>query len=41
MTYDDDGKLTALFASKVGENGIEAGKTYRLADDGKPVEVAG
>ena len=37
--YDDDWNIVAVFASKVGENGIEAGKTYRLGTDGKPVEV--
>jgi len=39
--YDDDAcNLVAVFASKVGENGIEAGKTYKLGIDGKPTEVA-
>jgi hypothetical protein len=33
-------KLVAVFASKVGENGIEAGKRYRLELSGKPVEVS-
>jgi hypothetical protein len=36
---DDQWKLVAVFASKVGENGIAAGKAYRLGLDGKPVEV--
>ncbi len=31
--------LVHIFASKVGENGIEAGKTYTLNAEGKPVEV--
>ncbi len=30
-------EIVHIFASKVGENGIEAGKTYRLGSDGKPV----
>ena len=36
-----DGKwqIVAVFASKVGENGIEAGKAYRLRKDGVPEEV--
>ena len=37
--HDANYNLVAVFASKVGENGIEAGKTYRLGRDGKPVEV--
>jgi hypothetical protein len=36
---DDQWKLVAVFASKVGENGIAAGKAYRLGLDGKPVEA--
>ena len=32
--------LIHVFASKVGENGIKSGKTYKLGEDGKPVEVA-
>jgi hypothetical protein len=40
--YDpnNEWKLVAVFASKVGENGIEAGKRYRLDLNGKPVEVS-
>jgi hypothetical protein len=40
--YDPDNAwtLAAVFASKVGENGIEAGKRYRLGLDGKPIEVS-
>ena len=34
--YDDDWNLVAVFSSKVGENGIKAGVTYRLGRDGKP-----
>ena len=37
--YDVNGKLRAVFASKVGENDIEAGKVYRLQCNGVPVEV--
>ena len=38
--YENCGEtLVHVFASKVGENGIEPGKTYRLGPDGKPVEV--
>ena len=37
--YDDDWNLVTVFASKVGENGIEAGKAYHLGQDGKPVDV--
>jgi hypothetical protein len=37
--YDSDGNLVAVFASLVGQNGIEPGKTYRLGEDGKPIEV--
>jgi len=37
--HDEQYNLVAVFASKVGENGIEAGKTYRLNADGKP-EIA-
>ena len=36
--YDDNWNLLAVFSSKVGENGIEAGKTYTLGADGKPIE---
>ena len=39
--YDGNYQLVAVFASKVGENGIEAGKTYRLRPDGKPELVGG
>ena len=35
--WDDDGELKHVFSSMVGQNGIEAGKTYRLGSDGKPV----
>ena len=38
-TYGDDGKLVAVFASMVGQNGIEEGVTYRLRADGKPEKV--
>jgi hypothetical protein len=38
--YDDEYNLVAVFASRVGENGIEAGITYRLGLDGKPVAVS-
>jgi len=34
------GAIEAIFASKVGENGIEADVWYVLGADGKPVEVA-
>ena len=37
--YDNNMILKAVFASKVGENEIEAGKTYRLQCNGVPVEV--
>jgi hypothetical protein len=37
--FNDDGELTHLFAAKVGERGIKAGKRYRLGADGKPVEA--
>ena len=35
--WNDKFELVHVFASRVGENGIEAGKTYRLNADGKPV----
>ena len=35
--WNDNFELVHVFASRVGENGIEAGKTYRLNADGKPV----
>ena len=34
--FDDNGNLVAVFASKVGENGIEPGISYRLNVNGKP-----
>ena len=43
LAYFDTGvwpyALRHVFASRVGENGIEAGKVYRLGSDGRPVEV--
>jgi len=36
---DDDGSLTHVFASKVGENGIKADTFYSLNEDGIPVEA--
>jgi hypothetical protein len=38
--YDADGHLVAIRASKVGENDIEPGKTYRLTLEGEFEEVA-
>ena len=38
--YDGAYNLVAVFASKVDENGIKAGVTYRLGTDGKPVAVS-
>ena len=38
--YDDAYKLKLVKAAKVGSEGIEAGKTYRLGLDGAFVEVA-
>ncbi len=35
----DDGAITHVFASKVGENGIKPNTFYSLGDDGQPVEV--
>ena len=35
-----DGTRARFVTLYVGEGGIEAGKTYRLDDDGKPVEVS-
>jgi hypothetical protein len=32
-------KLTRVERFKVGEDGVEPGKTYRLNKSGKPVEV--
>jgi len=37
--WNDNFELVHVFASRVGENGIEAGKTYRLDADGKPAIV--
>ena len=39
--YDNNYQLVAVFASKVGENGIKAGEAYRLRQDGKPELVEG
>jgi hypothetical protein len=36
----DDGAIRHIRASKVGENGIEAGKWYSLSDTGEFVEVS-
>ena len=36
---NNEGELQHVFASKVGENGIEAGKTYRLNANGRPEVV--
>ncbi|MDH1823737.1 hypothetical protein [Delftia tsuruhatensis] len=36
--FNDDGELVHIRASKVGENGVEAGKWYRLGADGQFVE---
>lgn len=38
--HTDDGALVAVFASMVGQNGIEPGSTYRLRK-GKPERVEG
>ena len=39
--HNDDGTLRHVFASKVGENGIEPDVFYTLSEDGKPIaEVA-
>jgi hypothetical protein len=37
---DDNYRLVAVFASKVGESGIEPGKAYHLGLDGRPVMVS-
>ncbi|MCA1298008.1 DUF7666 domain-containing protein [Stappia indica] len=37
--YDDDDNLVAVRASLVGENGVEAGKAYRLSVEGEFIEV--
>ena len=37
---DDEGAITHVFASRVGDNGIKAGVWYELGSDGEPVEVA-
>ena len=37
---DEDGELIHIRASKVGENGIEAGVWYQLNEDGEFVEVS-
>jgi len=37
--WNENGELIHVFASRVGENGIEAGQTYRLNADGKPEAV--
>ena len=39
VNRDNEGNIRHVFASKVGENGIEPDKFYRLGDDGQPVEV--
>ena len=39
-SYDNEHNLTLVKAAKVGSEGIEAGKTYRLGLDGAFVEVA-
>ncbi|MDI9801713.1 hypothetical protein, partial [Citrobacter koseri] len=36
---DEDGELIHIRASKVGENGIEAGKWYQLSADNEFVEA--
>ena len=36
----NDGEITHVFASRVGDNGIKAGVWYVLGDDGQPVEAA-
>ncbi|WP_181418336.1 hypothetical protein [Phyllobacterium leguminum] len=38
--YDDSGNLVAVRASMVGQNGIEAGKTYRLKTDDEFEQVS-
>ncbi|HEB4091800.1 TPA: hypothetical protein RZ058_002688, partial [Enterobacter cloacae] len=37
---DEDGELIHIRASKVGENGIDAGKWYQLNENGEFVEAA-
>ena len=39
VNRSQSGALLHIFASKVGENGIEADKWYALGADGKPVET--
>ena len=39
VNRNGDGSLRYVFASKVGENGIEANKFYALDESGKPVEA--
>jgi hypothetical protein len=39
VNHDDKGFIRHIRASKVGENGIEAGKWYSLNDDGEFFEV--
>ncbi|MCC6776670.1 MAG: hypothetical protein IT537_08550 [Hyphomicrobiales bacterium] len=39
--YDDEWNLAAVFSSKVGENGVEPGVTYRLGVDGNLQVVGG
>lgn len=37
--FDDRGRLCAVFASMVGENGIVPGNVYKLGIDGRPILV--
>ena len=37
---DEEGAITRVFASRVGDNGIKAGVWYELGSDGTPVEAA-
>ena len=37
---DEEGAITRVFASRVGDNGIKAGVWYELGSDGAPVEAA-
>ena len=37
---NDDGEITHIRASKVGDNGIKAGAWYSLNENGEFVEVA-
>lgn len=39
VAYDDDWNPLGVFSSKVGKNGVEAGKTYRLTSEGKLQET--